>query len=110
MDDILLAAPAEHLRSFVKEMSKEYKLGIIVFGPCTLNFYGLTIIQDEDYCIRVHGGDKLHQVEPYPIDRNRRRQQKSLLNSVELNAFSSLNRSIVWLDIAASPFCPFAAN
>ncbi len=73
VDDILLAAPAEHLRSFVKEISKEYKLGTIVFGPGTLNCYGLTIIQDEDYRITVHGNDKLHELEPYPIDRNRRR-------------------------------------
>ncbi len=44
VDDILLAAPGDLLRSFVKEMSKEYKHGTIVFGPGTLNFYGLTII------------------------------------------------------------------
>ncbi len=52
VDDILLAAPIQMLRSFVAEMKKKYTLGTIVFGPGTFNFYGLTIIQDEDYSIK----------------------------------------------------------
>eukprot|EP00178_Gracilaria_changii_P001336 TRINITY_DN1187_c0_g1_i1.p1 TRINITY_DN1187_c0_g1~~TRINITY_DN1187_c0_g1_i1.p1 ORF type:complete len:639 (-),score=88.06 TRINITY_DN1187_c0_g1_i1:5196-7112(-) len=110
VDDVLFAGSRAHLETVIAGIQDKYTLGTIVYAPGTFQFYGLTVCQKEDYTISIHGDEKLSSYEPYPIDRTRRKQQDEPLNAIELSAFRSLNSSIGWLGIAASPFCATASS
>ena len=110
VDDILFACPLDLLKSVVNKISSKYKLGTIVYGPGNFRYNGLTISQDTDFIISIHADDKLEALQPYPIDRYRRKQMEEKLNAIELTSFRSLNSSISWIGVAASPFCSFASS
>ncbi len=110
VDDILFAGPQPLLRSLIDNMMNTYELGTIVYGPGTFNFYCLSIKQNEDCTISINGDEKLMALEPYPIDRIRRRQTESELNPIEAASYRSLNGSIGFLGISASPFCSLASS
>lgn len=73
-------------------------------------FNGLSIKQDEYYSISVDSDDKLRALEPYPIDRIKRKQMDELTNAIETSAFCSINGSIDWIVVAASPFCALVSS
>eukprot|EP00737_Agarophyton_chilense_P003040 gb/GEZJ01003522.1/.p1 GENE.gb/GEZJ01003522.1/~~gb/GEZJ01003522.1/.p1 ORF type:complete len:354 (-),score=32.73 gb/GEZJ01003522.1/:1281-2342(-) len=110
VDDVLFSAPRSDIEDVIRQIQRNCQLGTIVFGPGTFQFCGLTVTQDEDFSVKVHGDDKLIRPEALPIDRNRRRQFREPLNALELASFRSFNSSIGWLGIAASPFCATASS
>jgi len=110
VDDILFTGSEEHVRSIIDHIRSKYQLGTVLYGPGTFLFFGLTICQDTDFSVTVHGDCKLNALEAFPIDRNRRKQIDTPLNDIELQAFRSVNSSIGWLGIAASPFCSLYAS
>jgi len=110
VDDILFTGSEEHVRSIIDHIRSKYQLGIVLYGPGTFLFFGLTICQDTDFSVTVHGDCKLNALEAFPIDRNRRKQIDTPLNDIELQAFRSVNSSIGWLGISASPFCSLYAS
>eukprot|EP00178_Gracilaria_changii_P027963 TRINITY_DN936_c0_g2_i2.p1 TRINITY_DN936_c0_g2~~TRINITY_DN936_c0_g2_i2.p1 ORF type:complete len:399 (+),score=36.11 TRINITY_DN936_c0_g2_i2:473-1669(+) len=110
VDDVLFAAPRHTIEQIVCSIQKDFQLGTIVFASGTFQFYGLTVTQNEDFLVTVHGDDKLLSFEPFPIDRLRRRQVDQPLNQLGVRAFRSFNSSIGWLGIAASPFCAIASS
>lgn len=68
---------------------------------------GLNAVQHEDYKYLLHGDEKLNDLEPYPLSQVRRTQTEFNMNMVEHAVFMSLNSSLGWLGISASPFCSF---
>lgn len=110
VDDFLLAGEDVCTREVVKQVSKKYNVGTIVFGLGTFSFFGLNILQDTDGSICIRGDDKLDQLESHPISRLRRKESEEGLNAVELFAYGYLNGSLGFLGNAASPFCDFATS
>lgn len=110
IDDMILAGVEEHANNFIKKFNSRFKLGKIIHGPGRLRFYGLNAIQHEEYSCSIDGDDKLNVLEPYLLSRVRRKQTESRLTMVERSAFMSLNSSLGWLGISASPFCSFCSS
>lgn len=110
VDDILFAGERKNLTTIIEKIRHNHKLGTIVYGPGRVQFYGLALTQYEDYTATINGDEKLKGYEAGTISLLRRKDQESQLNSIELSSFRSLNSSIGWLGIAASPFCAFAAS
>ena len=110
VDDILITGVYKHVKAFLHGFNSKFALGTVVSGPGNLRFYGLNIVQDEDMSCSINAEDKLLALEQCPITRLRRQEHDSELNAVERSAFMSLNSSIGWLGIAASPFCAFYAS
>ena len=110
VDDILFAGEESYVKSTIKKIQDNYELGTIAYGPGSFLFYGLQISQLEDFTISVHADDKLNAIECYPIDRNRRKQNDSILNSIEERSFRSVNSSLGWIGTVSSLFCSFYAS
>ena len=110
VDAILFAGTKKDVSEVIHKIENNYKLGAVVYGPGTFLFYGLQITQDTDYSITVQSDEKLSKLEGYPVDRQRRKQIETSLNAAEMHYFRSVNSSIGWLGIAASPFCTFYAS
>lgn len=110
VDDILIAGDMSHVKAIVEKIDARFKLGTVVYGPGRFIYFGLTIVQHVDYSIVVNADDKLEALESYPLDRFRRRQIEEPLNEIELSAIRSLNGSIGWIGIVASPFCSFYSS
>lgn len=110
VDDILVTGVTNEVDKFLAGFDARFELGTVAHGPGSLRFYGMNIVQNEDMTCSIDANDKLSALEPYPITRLRRRQTEEPLNSVEKSAFMSLNSSLGWLGLAASPFCAFYAS
>ena len=107
VDDFYMTGTDTALRQFINAFNLHFKLGEVVHGPGTLRFFGMNIIQNEDYSISIHADDKLKQLEPFPISRSRRRQVDDKMNDIEKKSFMSINASIGWLGTNASILCSF---
>jgi len=110
VDDVLFGGETNVVEPIIDAVKHRYTLGTIVFGPGTFLFNGLQIRQYEDFTISIDGDSKLDGIEGYPIDRNRRRQISEPVNAIEKSSYSSVNGSLVWIGIAASPFCAFTSS
>jgi len=110
VDDILFAGIQSKVRNVIHEIKGSYSLGTVVYGPGTFLFFGLNISQDTDMSISVDADEKLNSYECYPISRLRRKEVESNLTALEMKSFSSVNSSLGWLGIAASPFCAFYSS
>lgn len=110
VDDILVTGDTDMVDKFITGFNSKFKFGTVVHGPGNLRFFGLNLVQNEDYTCEINADDKLHALEPYPLTRLRRREIDAELNAVEKSAFMSLNASIGWLGISASPFCSFYSS
>ena len=91
-------------------MNDKFELGEVVHGTDKLCYYGMNLIQNEDYTVSILANDKIQLIKPYPISIIRRRQCDEKVNEVELKSFTSINASIGWLGITASPLCSFYAG
>lgn len=110
VDDLSFTGADADLKWFTEQFSKHFKLGEIQHGPGKLRFFGLSVIQEDDYTCSIHCDDKLNALESYPLTRIRRRHGEEKLNNIELSAFKSLNSSISWIGTTASPLCAFYSS
>ena len=110
VDDLLVTGLPEVVRAFLQKFNMRYKLGTVAHGPGRLRFYGMNIVQEDDFSSYIDADDKLASLETFPLTRLRRREVDSPLTTVEKASFMSLNSSLGWLGIAASPFCAFYAS
>ena len=94
----------------VDKIKMRYELGTVVYGPGSFLFFGLQVYQETNYSITIQADEKISSLECYPIFRERRRESSIPLNEIEKSSFRSVNSSIGWLGIAASPFCEFFAS
>lgn len=110
VDDVLFARDIDVIRDTIAQTQKQYELGNVVYGPGSFYFFGLMICQDSDHNIKIHADEKIDGTSSYPFLRQRREEGHVDLNAVEAGSFRSVNSSIEWLGIAASPFCAFYAR
>lgn len=110
VDDVLFSGPLQTLHDILGKIKKSCDLGTIVYGPDCFQFYGLTINQEDDFSVSIHGDTKFEPYEAYQITRIRRKQSDEDLNTVELKSYKSLNSAPVWLGIADSPFCALVSS
>lgn len=110
MHDLLRTRDVPFSKSFFRRFDSTVKLGTVVRCSGTLKFYGMSKVQFDDFSSSISVDDKLHSIEALPLSRSRRRQCDSSLKSVEKSSFMTVNSSIAWLGIAASPFCAFYAS
>lgn len=110
VDDMLLAGSIDSIKSVIAKVQARYELGTITIGPDSFIFNGLRVTQSEDLEITMHGDEKVEEIEPYPITRQRRKEINSVLTSFEMSSFRSVNGSLGWLGVAASPFYSFASS
>lgn len=110
VDDILIGGQLDTVDKIVDQVNHKFKLGTIFHGPGLFRYYGLNILQHEDFSAEIDAEDKLSAVEAFPLTRMRRKEFDAPLNVVERRSFSSLNSSISWLGVAASPLCSFYSS
>ena len=110
VDDVLFAGETPVVNKIVQAIESRYQLRTVVRGPGRFLFFGLRIEQDENFDITVDADQKLDALEAFPISRARRKNGTHHLNSIEQKAFNSLNSSLGWLGIAASPLCSFYSS
>lgn len=65
VDDLIITGSPSVVDNFVKLIVEKFKLGTIVHGPGELRFFGLNIIQSDDYTIETNGDGKLNALEAY---------------------------------------------
>lgn len=70
-----------------------------------IRFFGLNVAQLGDFSIAVDGDYKREALAVMPLSCCRRRDADLPLDYIKLKEFASLNSSIGWLGITASPFC-----
>lgn len=110
VDDMLATGELSYVKSFISKFDSQFSLGTVNYGPGLLRFYGLNIRQHADFHCTIDGDEKLEALEPVPITRSRRREIDQPLNDIERSAFMSINASINWLGITASPICAFYSS
>lgn len=110
VDDVLATGVQEQLEWFIKAFSERSELGTITWCPGAMQFFGLSLHQDEDFSVSIHADDKLNAIEAYPLSRVRRKNADDKLNAVELSSFKSVNSSISWIGTTASLFCSFYSS
>ena len=110
VDDMLATGELAMTEQFIKKFNIQFKLGTVNYGPGLLRFYGLNIRQFDDFHCTIDGDEKLEALEPSPISRSRRREIDEQLNDIERSSFMSVNASINWLGITASPLCAFYSS
>lgn len=70
VDDLLIFGSSSVVDNIVKLIYGKFKLGIIVHGPGELRFFGLNIIQSNDYIIATNGADNINALEAYQMSRD----------------------------------------
>lgn len=70
----------------------------------------MILIQDETFQCSINADDKLMKLEPYSFTLLRRRDIDNPIDQIESSVFMSLNSSLGWLGLAASPICTFHAS
>lgn len=110
VDDILANGRDEALKTFVSSLNQRINLGDSAHGPGRLHFFGLKIIQNEDFSCSIYGDENLKEIEPYPLSRVRCGKAEEEMNEIERTAFMSVNANIGWLRTTVSLFCAFHAR
>lgn len=78
-------------------------LRTIVRGAGKCFFFGLQVEQKDSFYITFGTNQKLNALDAFPISRARRKDGNDQLNAIEQKVFNSLNSSLGWLGISASP-------
>lgn len=107
--DLLVTGVTSYVDDFLVNFNKKIQFGSIVRGSGIIKFYGITIVQNEDFSSSIHADDKLDSLECHPLSRIPRRQVDSKYTVVGKSSFMSVNSSLGWLGISALPLCLFYA-
>lgn len=78
--------------------------------PGTFKFFGLAAHKNEDFDTTISVEDKLECITPIVICRNRRKQLPEPLNSIKSFSYNSVNGSLGFRGMTASPFASFATS
>lgn len=110
VDEIQFSRPDDTVRKFVADFENIFTIGTLSHGPGRLWFYGLNIIQNEDYTCLIEGGKKLAALSSYHLTRVRRRQGNENMNQSKMNDFILIYSFIQWVGTTASALCLFYTN
>lgn len=98
------------MRWFIDAFGKRSELGTVTWCPGSIQFFGLSIVQDDDYAVSISADEKLKKLEPYPISPVRRKNADDKLNSIDFSSYKSLNSLVSWIGTTASILCAFYAS
>lgn len=105
--DILTGGREPFKSQFIAKLSGVYKLGTITHLPGSCLFYGLQLIQDEKFFVTIHADQKLDGITPHHTSHFRRKQAEDDLNAMEQFHYNSVNGSIGFIGVHASPIAAF---
>lgn len=105
VDDLLFCGPDHIVDESISRFKAHFTIGTVVRGHGTVRYFGINIIQHEDFTVTVNGDDELDALGAYSISRICRRNYLEPLNPPEVKSFASINSSVKWLGITVSPFC-----
>lgn len=96
VDDILIAGDYQPAEDSALSFGEIFELGTTARGPGRLRFFGLNVVQEEDFAVSFDAEDKLDALQLYQLSRISRKQGLEPLNAVELRSYRSLSSSIGW--------------
>lgn len=103
--DFLICGETDVVDNTIRSISEVFTLGTIIHGPGLLRYFGLNVVQHDYYTITIDSDDKLNGITTAPITHVRRRHATDSLSPTDRKTFASINISVGWLGITASPFC-----
>lgn len=109
VDDLLLTEEKDFAEAFSLQFDSTFKFGTVVRGPGRLKFYGISIVQFDDFYSN-NTDDKLFAINAFTISCAWRRQCDPPLTSAEKLSFMFVNSANGWLGIPAPPFCAFSSS
>ena len=107
VDDLKDTGAGNRYKALLDMFNSCFKLGTLNSGPGKLRFFGISTIQNEDSTVATDADDKLEAFSKYIFTGQRRRECDDELNAIEKTAFASVNSSLGWIGMAASPLCSF---
>lgn len=84
VDDILAAGFEFSLKEVLKGSVLSYKFRSVANGPGRFRFYGLNIVQHDEFRSQIDGDEKLSKLCTYKLRCIRRRSVKENLNAIQL--------------------------
>ena len=105
VDDILATGEKDAVERVLTDFNDRFNFGTVIHGPGILRFFGFNIVQNDDFTCAINADDKLHNIEPAPLTRIRRKAVTDSMNQIERHTFCSINSSLGWLGTTVSPFC-----
>lgn len=103
VDGFLICGACSTIYNVIKSKQKYFTLVTITHRPGLLRYFGLNILQHDDYKVTIDGDDKLNDIETAPLTRMRRLESHERQTNAEQKIFASINSSVGWLCITASP-------
>lgn len=97
VEDLLSCGSDVSLKRFASLFSVKFTLGEIENRPEQFRFYGLNILQHDNFSCSIGGDKKLLAIELYTISRVCLRFHHDEMKTIELSSFMSVNSSIGWL-------------
>lgn len=110
VDDFLVGGTNHAKNYFLEKLSSVYVLGTITHLPGRCLFYGLQLTQNDDFSIHVDADNKLLGLTPHTLGRSRRKESADDLNDLELFHFNSVNGSIGFVGVHASPIASYVSS
>lgn len=103
--DLLLSGKIDTVDKILDRFQRCIKLGTIIHFLGLLRFYGISLIQNEDYTASINADDKPNDFIRYRISSLRPHNTRRLLKLIYKMAFTSINSSVYWLVISVSLLC-----
>lgn len=95
----------------VEKLKSYFTFGTISHKPGSLLFYGSLINQDtDDGSITLTADEKVSEVVPNEVSRDRRKNLEPPITSVELTNYRSVNGMLSWLGMLISPLSAFNSS
>ncbi len=110
VDDVLIGGDDSRRAHLIEKMKRSFEVGTVSHTPGSLMYFGVTITQTDDGDIEMDANEKLNSVATKTITRNRRKEQSSPLTSIELRDYRSVNGSICFMGMIASPLASFVSS
>lgn len=110
VDDILICGPEKLVDMIIDKIKSRFTLGTITQGARLLRYFGLNIIQHENYSVFIDANNKINAIAAYQMRRTKRREHDSRLSTIKVQTFVSINGSIALLGITSSPFCAILSS
>lgn len=109
-EDFLICGESCTIKDLIKSIRNYFMLRAIIHGSGLLRYFGINVAKHEAYTVTKNADDKLKDVETAPLTCTRRRESHELLTHAENNVFASINSSLGWPCITASPHCSLLAS
>lgn len=101
-DDIQLAGSITALTDFLKGITRRYKVRKVIIDD-DIQFNGCEISQNYKGDTRMNMSNFRRKLAPIPMEKMRRKQEKTAATKTEIEMFRSLAGALLWLGSAIMP-------